>query len=135
VNAVLFCVHAMSRLPPRNKVHVELEKLRCKNREENAKIRADARFAYEQRIHDVANDSLADSSSLASFIESSVAGMALKQYVTFSLTIVMRRSTFVGAVDSSLAVANELQMTARCILHSSRLVSFNATTNTYHSHM
>jgi hypothetical protein len=78
VNAVLFCLHAMSRLPLRNKVHVELEKLRCKNREENAKIRADARLAYEQRIHDVANDSLADSSSLASFIESSVAGMALK---------------------------------------------------------
>ena len=57
------------------KVHAELEKLRTKNREENARARADARFAYEQRMQDVTNDSLADSSSLASFIESSVAGM------------------------------------------------------------
>ncbi len=76
--SVPFSVHTMSRLFLRNKVHVELEKLRCKNREENARIRADARFAYEQRIQDVANDSLTDSSSLASFIESSVAGMALR---------------------------------------------------------
>ena len=59
------------------KVHTELEKLRLKNREESARVRADARFAYEQRIQDVPNESLADSSSLASFIESSVAGIFL----------------------------------------------------------
>jgi len=59
------------------KVHAELEKLRVKNREESARVRADARSAYEQRIQDVTNDSLADSSSLASFIESSVAGILL----------------------------------------------------------
>jgi hypothetical protein len=82
-----FCVRAMSRLLLRNKVHVELEKLRCKNREENARIRADARFAYEQRIQDVANDSLADSSSLASFIESSVAGMAQDSISRFLLQL------------------------------------------------
>ena len=57
------------------KVHTELEKLRTKNREENARARAEARFAYEQRMQDVTNDSLADASSLAGFIESSVAGM------------------------------------------------------------
>jgi hypothetical protein len=56
------------------KVHAELAKLRLKNREENARVRADARTAYEQRIQDAANDSFADSSCLASFIENSVAG-------------------------------------------------------------
>ncbi len=56
------------------KVHTELAKLRLKNREENARVRADARTAYEQRIQDAANDSFADSSCFASFIENSVAG-------------------------------------------------------------
>jgi hypothetical protein len=56
------------------KVHTELAKSRLKYREESARVRADARTAYEQRIQDVANDSLADSSCLASFIENSVAG-------------------------------------------------------------
>jgi len=56
------------------KVHTELAKLRLKNREENAQVRADARAAYEQRIQDAANDSFADSSCLASFIENSVTG-------------------------------------------------------------
>jgi hypothetical protein len=59
------------------KVHAELEKLRVRNREENARVRADARCAYEQMIQDVTNESLADSSALASFIESSVAGMLI----------------------------------------------------------
>ena len=56
------------------KVHTELAKLRLKNREENARVRADARTAYEQRIQDAANDSFADSSCFARFIENSVAG-------------------------------------------------------------
>ena len=71
--AVLRVLLAVMRI----KVHAELEKLRLKNREESARVRADARFAYEQRIQDVPNESLADSSSLASFIESSVAGILL----------------------------------------------------------
>jgi hypothetical protein len=71
--AVLRVLLAVMRI----KVHAELEKLRVKNREESARVRADARSAYEQRIQDVTNDSLADSSSLASFIESSVAGILL----------------------------------------------------------
>jgi len=61
----------------RSKVHAELEKLRVRNREETARARADARSAYEQRIQDATNESLADSSALASFIESSVAGRFL----------------------------------------------------------
>ncbi len=60
--------------------------MRTKNREENARVRADARFAYEQRMQDAANDSLADSSSLASFIESSVAGMVLLLSVSIVFT-------------------------------------------------
>jgi hypothetical protein len=48
--------------------------LRVKNREDNRRVRAEARHAYEQTILDVTSDSLADSSHLASAIESSVAG-------------------------------------------------------------
>ena len=69
----------------RSKVHAELEKLRVRNREETARARADARSAYEQRIQDVTNESLADSSALASFIESSVAGRFLFAFRSMGL--------------------------------------------------
>lgn len=94
----------------RSKVHAELEKLRVRNREETARARADARSAYEQRIQDATNESLADSSALASFIESSVAGrflFAFQKYgAPFSHTICCCRSSFAGAIHSSPAIAH-----------------------------
>ena len=103
-----FCSDCSFLLLIQTKVHTELAKLRLKNRDEYARVRADARTAYEQRIQEVTNDSLADSSFLASFIESSLAGALVLFMKLLCRSVFGCRCAFAGAIHSSLEIEHAL---------------------------